>query len=75
MSSNELNYFDFDPQIFNVITQLRNWKKRADIEAIHTQILKIDDFSDVSRDYSEIKTKTLSEEDKIKSKISKNLDL
>ena len=31
------------------------WKKRADIEANHTHILKVDNFRDVSRDYLRIK--------------------
>ena len=50
------------------------WKKRADIKDTNTQILKIDNFRDVSREFLEIRNKTLSEEEKIKSKISKNVD-
>lgn len=50
------------------------WKKQADIKDTNTQILKIDNFRDVSREFLEIRNKTLSEEEKIKSKISKNVD-
>lgn len=50
------------------------WKKRADIKDTNTQILKIDNFRDVSREFLEIRNKILSEEEKIKSKISKNVD-
>ena len=54
-------------------------KKRAITKgrsAIHTQILEIDHFRDVSRQrrYLEKRIKTLLEEDKIKSKISNNLN-
>ena len=65
----------FDHQIFNTITQIRKQKKQADSDSIDTQILKIDDFRDVTRDYLEIKIKILLEEDIIKNKISNNLDL
>ena len=48
------------------------WKKRA----IHTQVLEIDRFRDVSRQrcYLGKRMKTWLEEDKIKSKISNNLN-
>ena len=72
LTPKELNYFGH--QIFNVITQLSKWKKRTDIEAIHTQISKRDNFIYVSRDYLEIRIKNLLEEDKIENKISSNFD-
>ena len=68
----EINYFK--TQTFNAITQFKKWKKRSDIEVTHTQILKIDDFRDVSRDYLKIRIKTLFTENKIKNKISNDLD-
>ena len=57
-----------------MVTQLRKWKKSTDIDAIHTQILKIDNIRDSSKDDLEMRIKTLLEEDKIKNNISNNLD-
>ena len=68
----ELNYFDH--QTFSSIIQLRNWNIWADTDAIHTQILKIDNFRDASRAYLEIRIKNLFGEDKIKNEINNNLN-
>ena len=77
LTPKKLNYFHH--QTFNAKTQFMKWKKRAITNgrnAIHTQILEIDNFRDINhqRCYSEKRIKTLLEEDKIKSKISNNLN-
>ena len=43
-----IRYHDLDNHIRNVINQLKKWKKRADVDAISNQIVKINNFVDIN---------------------------
>ena len=49
LTSNELN--NLGNEIFHCINQLKVWKKGSNIDNIHKQIIKINDFIEISKDY------------------------
>ena len=48
LTSNELN--NFDNEIFNCINQLKVCKKGSNIDNIYKQIIKLNDFKEISKD-------------------------
>ena len=66
MKSNELN--NLDNEIFHCINQLKVWKKGSNIDNIYKQIIKINDFKEISKDCLLATLATLSNEQKIKIK-------
>ena len=48
LTSNELN--NFDNEIFNCINQLKVCKKGSNIDNIYKQIIKLNDFNEISKD-------------------------
>ena len=70
LTSNELN--NLDNEIFLCINRLKVWKKDSNIDNIYKQILKIDDFTEISKDYLLARLATLSNEQKIKIKLLNN---
>ena len=49
LTSNELN--NLDNEIFHCINQLKVWKKYSNIDNLYKQIIKINDFKEISKDY------------------------
>ena len=49
LMSNELN--NLDSEIFHCINQLKVWKKDSNIDKKHKQVIKINDFKEISKDY------------------------
>ena len=70
LTSNELN--NLDNEIFLCINRLKVWKKGSNIDNIYKQIIKINDFTDISKDYLLARLATLSNEQKIKIKLLNN---
>ena len=70
--SNELNNLNLDNEIFPCINQLKVWKKGSNIDNIYKQIIKINDFREISKEYLLVRLATLSNEQKIKIKLFNN---
>ena len=70
LTSNELN--NLGNEIFHCINQLKVWKKGSNIDNIHKQIIKINDFIEISKDYLLARLEPLSNEQKIKIKLFNN---
>ena len=70
LTSNELN--NLDNEIFHSINQLKVWKKGSNTDNMHKQIIKINDFKEISKDYLLARLATLSNEQKIKIKLFNN---
>ena len=70
LTSNELN--NLDNEIFLCINRLKVWKKGSNIDNIYKQIIKINDFTKISKDYLLARLATLSNEQKIKIKLLNN---
>ena len=70
LTSNELN--NLDNEIFHCINQLDVWKKGSNIDNIHKQFIKINDFKEISEDYLLARLATLSNEQKIRIKLFNN---
>ena len=51
------------------ISQLKVWKKDCNIENLYEQIIKINDFKEISKDYLLARLATLLNEQKIKIKL------
>ena len=68
--SNELN--NIDNEIFLCINRLRVWKKGSNIDNTYKQIIKISDFTEISKDHLLARLATLSNEQKIKIKLLNN---
>ena len=49
LTSNELN--NLDNEIFHCINQLKVCKKGSNIDNIYKQVIKINDFKEISEDY------------------------
>ena len=64
LTQNELN--NLDNEIILCINQLKVWKKGTNIDNICKQIIKINDLSEISKDYVLARLPTLSNEQKIK---------
>ena len=64
----------FDGMIVDVITDLRRKHKRADCESIHKEIIKIADFSNISKEDLMNRINTLLIDEKILNKRNRNLD-
>ena len=69
---NELN--DLDSHIINVIDQLRKWKKRADVDAILNQVIKINDCVDINKDFLAARLNYLLEHNVIVKKKYNNIE-
>ena len=69
LTSNELS--NLDNEIFNCINQSKVCKNAA-ILIIYIQIIKINDFKEISKDYLLARLATLSNEQKIKMKLLNN---
>ena len=67
---NKLNNLGND--IFHCISQLEVWKKDSNIANIYKQIIKINDFKEISKDYLLARLATLPNEQKIKFKLFHN---
>ena len=50
LTSNELS--NLDNKIFHCINQLNVWKKGINIDNIYKQIIKINNFKEISKDYA-----------------------
>ena len=70
LTSNELNYLD--NEMFHCINKLKVWKKGSNIDNIHKQIIKINDFKEISKDYLLARLATSSNEQKIEIKLFNN---
>ena len=70
LTSNELN--NLDNEIFLCINRLKVWKRGSNIDNIYKQIIKINDFMEISKDYLLTRLATLSNEQKIKIKVLNN---
>ena len=70
LTSNELN--NLGNEIFLCINRLKVWKKSSNIDNIYKQIIKINDFTEISKDYLLGRLATLSNEQKIKIKFLNN---
>ena len=70
LTSNELN--NLDNEIFLCINRLKVWKKGSNIDNRYKQIIKINDFTEISKDYLLARLATLSNEQKIKIKLLNN---
>ena len=68
--SSELN--NLDNEIFLCINQLKVWKKGSNIDNIHKEIMKVNDFNEVSKDYLLARLTTFSNEQKTKIKLFNN---
>ena len=64
----------FDEMIVDVITDLRKKHKRADCESIHKEIVKIADFSNISKEDLTNRINILLIDEKILNKRNRNLD-
>ena len=64
LTSNELN--NLDNEIFYCINQLKVWRKGSNINNIHKQTIKINDFKEISKDYLLARLATWPNEQKIK---------
>ena len=64
----------FDGMIVDVITDLRRKRKRADCESIYKGIVKIADFSDISKEDLVNRINTPLIDEKILNKKNRNLD-
>ena len=64
----------FDEMIVDVITDLRKKHKRADCESIHKEIIKIADFSNISKEDLTNRINFLLIDEKILNKRNRNLD-
>ena len=64
----------FDEMIVDVITDLRKKHKRADCESIHKEIIKIADFSNISKEDLMNRINILLIDEKILNKRNRNLD-
>ena len=64
----------FDGMNVDVITDLRRKHKRADCESIHKEIIKIADFSNISKEDLMNRINTLLIDEKILNKRNRNLD-
>ena len=64
----------FDRIIVDIITDLRRKHKRADCESIHKEIVKIADFSNISKEDLMNRINTLLIDEKILNKRNRNLD-
>ena len=71
LTSNELNN-NLDNEIFLCINRLKVWKKGSNIDNRYRQIVKINDFTEISKDYLLGRLATLSNEQKIKIKFLNN---
>ena len=71
LTSNELNN-NLDNEIFLCINRLKVWKKGSNIDNRYKQIIKINDFTEISKDYLLGRLATLSNEQKIKIKFLNN---
>ena len=65
---------NFYGMIVDVITDLRRKHKRADCESIHKEIVKIADFSNISKEDLMNRINTLLIDEKILNKRNRNLD-
>ena len=63
----------FDGMIIDVITDLRRKHKRADWESIHKEIVKLADFSNISKEYFMNRINTLLIDEEILNKRNRNL--
>ena len=72
-SINELNHLD--NQIFISINQLKKWNNRANINAIHNQVIKIPNFTNIKIEDLETRLKTLLGYDTIMKKRYNNIGL
>ena len=63
-----------DGMIVDVITDLRKKQKRADCESIHKEIVKLADFSNISKEDLMNRINTLLIDEKILNKRNRNLD-
>ena len=70
LTSSELN--NLDNETYLCINQLKVWKKGSNIDNIYKQIIKINDFNEISKDYRAARLATLSNEQKIKIKLFNN---
>ena len=61
----------FDQNVFTVINDLKEKRKRADIDSIHKEIIKTIDFKDTTKDEDRINILLINE--KFISKINRNL--
>ena len=68
---NEL--YDLDNHIINVINQLKKWEKKADVDAILTQIIKINDCVDINIDFLAARLNSLLEHNVIVKKKYNNI--
>ena len=57
---------NLDNEIILCINQLKVWEKCSNIDNIYKQIIKFNDFSEISKDYVLARLPTLSNEQKIK---------
>ena len=64
----------FDGMIVDVTTDLRRKPKRADCESIHKEIVKLADFSNISKEDLMNRINTLLIDEKILNKRNRNLD-
>ena len=70
LTSNEFN--NLDNEVFLCINQLKVWKKGSDIDNIYKQIIKINDFKEISKDYLLARLPSFLNEQKIKVKLFNN---
>ena len=64
----------FDEMIVDVITDLRKKHRRADCESIHEEIIKIEDFSNITKEDLMNRINILLIDEKILNKRNRNLD-
>lgn len=72
MTSSELNCLN--TCIFTTINKIKNQHRRADIEAIHREIIKTVDFNDISQEHLREIVNNLVVEGKISNKLNRNKD-
>ena len=63
---------NLDNKVFHCINQFKVWKKGSNIDNICKQIIKNNDFKEISKDYLLVRLATLSNEQKIKIKLFNN---
>ena len=63
---------NLDNKVFHCINQFKVWKKGSNIDNICKQIIKNNDFKEISKDYLLVRLATLSNEQKTKIKLFNN---
>ena len=66
----ELNHLDH--KIYSAIKQIRGQKNRADINSIHKEIVKANDFEAISKEFLNERIEMLLQNDKIINRLNRN---